>query len=138
MGKYSTVTPHKKEARYEVHPIWRGIGCLLLILVPLMALTAAVSLRKANETTHWVAVPPELDKYPDMTKVNRAIPALGPVWTAIDRVYYFDALLFVIFTALGFGLLSVVYSFMYKIVGPPRYGMYDAPEIKGPKPRRSR
>jgi hypothetical protein len=85
-----------------------------------------------------VKVPPELDNHPDMTKANRAVPALGPLWTAIDRVYYFDALLFVIFTALGFGLLSVLYSFMYRLVGPPRYGPYDAPQIKGSKPRRSR
>lgn len=33
----------------------------------------------------------------------------------------------VILMFIGFGILSVVYAMMYRVVGPPRYGPFDIP-----------
>lgn len=132
MAKYAKYDARaRKEARYEIHPIWRGIGCFLMVLVPIMAWTTAVLVRQANATNGWIRLTSELNNYPDMSKVERVLPVLAPVWAFIERLYVFDLLLFVIFTVVGFGLLSIIYSMMYRFAGPPRYGPFDAPEIKG-------
>lgn len=136
MGKYGTVRPTKKEARYDIHPVWRGIGCFLIILIPFMAYTATIAFHQANARSGWLPVPANLNDYPDMSKLQRAAPQLNVAWNAIERIYYFDLLMFFVFLVLGFGLLSVVYAAMYRVVGPPRYGPYDVPPIKGKRSRR--
>jgi hypothetical protein len=41
-----------------------------------------------------------------------------------------------VFLFLGYGVLSILYSIMYRIVGPPRYSELDARPMPAPKRRR--
>jgi hypothetical protein len=57
----------------------------------------------------------------------------------IGGVSYFFATLIVavLLTLVGFGLITVLYSLIYRLVGPSRYGPFDAPPEWG-RPNRRR
>jgi ABC-type Fe3+ transport system permease subunit len=125
MGRYRSYTRQEvKERPWEVHPIWRGLGCLLIILIPIMAYAGAVVIVRANFVNRWVALPTELTRY-------FVIPYLGVT------VYYAVIAVTLLLLFLGYGILVLVYAFMYRLVGPSRYGPLDSPPIKRkPKKRR--
>ena len=62
MSKYnqyqsSTSRPDEKK---KVHPIWRGIGCLLVVIIPFLSYVGSIYLvgMKANLT--WLIIPEEI------------------------------------------------------------------------------
>jgi hypothetical protein len=118
MGKYSysrrAPIPPKP---WTIHPIWRGIGCLMMILIPIMAYAGATLLVQANVDQRWVPLPPELSR-----TVN--VPFLGDV-----RYLMANLVLAVFLSLVGFGVLTAVYSLVYRVLGPPQYGPLDAPPI---------
>ena len=120
MTKYDKFNPRASAAQrpWEIHPIWRGIGCLMMILVPVMAYAGAVLLVQANVSQGWVPIGSELSQ-----TVN--IPNVG----SFD--YLFANLLVAgILAMLGFGLMVAIYSLIYKAVGPSQLGPLDAETIR--------
>lgn len=114
-----------KKAPWEIHPIWRGIGCMLMIIIPIMAYAGAALLVEANFTQRWVPVPYELAK-------TVSLPMIG----AVPNLY---AILIVtaILSLFGFGLMTFLFSLFYRMVGPPRYGPLDMPPVRqAPRKRR--
>jgi len=125
MGRYRSYTRQEvKEKPWDVHPIWRGIGCILIILIPLMAYAGAVVLIQENIENKWVGLPPELTG-------SYVIPYLG------FNINFGVIAATLLLMFIGFGVLVIVYSFMYSLIGPARYGPLDAPPIKR-KPRKRR
>ena len=123
MGRYRSYTRQAvKERPWDVHPIWRGIGCVLLILIPIMAYAGAVVLIRENIENNWVSLPRELT-------VSYVIPYLG------FRINFADIAATILLMFIGFGVLVVIYAFIYSLIGPPRYGPLDSPPIKR-KPRK--
>jgi hypothetical protein len=98
---------------WKIHPVWRGIGCLLLILLPLMAYGIAVLIVDANKINRWIPFPPELTG-----------PAEFPYLYANLGV---AVLVFMIL----FGLFTIIYFLIYRMFGPPTYGPMDAPPPRG-------
>ena len=115
MTKYDpTYQPRSRRSIIPpVHPVWRGIGCFLLILLPIVAFAGAKSLVQANFTQRWVQMPAELG-------ISFVVPVVG-------RVLYADLAVTVILIVIGFALLTVVYAIIYRIIGIPRYGPLDSP-----------
>lgn len=117
MAKYSTYSrrPPPKMRPWKIHPVWRGIGCIMLIIIPILAYAGAVLLVEANMNQRWVPVPGEF-----IRSVN--IPFLG-------NVHYFYATLLttIILVFIGFGGLMIFYALIYRLVGPPSLGPLDAP-----------
>jgi hypothetical protein len=118
----------QKEKPWKVHPVWRGIGCVLFLLVPIMSWYGITLFFQSNkkivlpwELTTVVAIPythiTEIDKV--ITPINRYFAATGLVFGQI----FFTIILSVI----GFGVLAFVYSLLYRVAGPPRYGPFDVP-----------
>lgn len=123
MGRYRSYTRQEvKERPWEVHPIWRGFGCILIILIPIMSYAAAVIVVRENLVNNWVILPEELTG-------SFVIPYLGA------RVFFADIAATLLFMFIGYGILVLIYSVMYRIVGPSRYGPLDSPPIKR-KPKR--
>ena len=119
MGKYDKYNPqtHMAETPWKIHPIWRGIGCLLILIIPIMAIAGAILVVQENARRRWVPIPAELSQSIDL-------PLFGTV----------DSFLAVIIVALllaliGFGAVTIIYSIVYSLIGPPRYGPQDAPPI---------
>jgi len=57
MGKYSFASRQTSRPRREVHPVMRGIGCIMIILVPLLAFGSAVLLVNYGAAHGW-PIPP--------------------------------------------------------------------------------
>lgn len=129
MSKYQSSARRKvKERSNQPHYLWRGIGCMMMILIPVISIAAGyetITYALAN----GYRVPYQLlgtPHYPDLFyKSSGLMIILRPI-TAIRHFYaYAVASLFYI-TLLG-GLSSLGYAFIYRMVGPARYGPLDAP-----------
>ncbi len=127
MGKFTTFsrrTPPKKRP-WEVHPIWRGIGCLLFLMGPFISFAAAHYIVELDLAQGWLAVPREMSAAFTLPVVDYTINhALADVLVAI------------LLLLLGFAAVMIIYSVMYSIMGPSRLGPMDAPPIRGGRRRR--
>ena len=115
MTKYDPTyqTKSRRSIIPPVHPVWRGIGCFLLILLPIISFAGAKLLVQANGKQRWVQMPVELTR-------SFPLPMIG-------RVLYADLALTVILIVIGFAILTVGYAIVYRIIGIPRYGPLDSP-----------
>jgi hypothetical protein len=115
MGKYSRtyLSPQSRVPRASIHPVWRGIGCLLLVLVPIISFAAARLLVQENLKTNWIEIPVELGG-------SFFLPEIG-------MVTYAELAMMLILVIIGFGLLTVLYAVVYSLLGPPAYGPLDSP-----------
>jgi hypothetical protein len=100
MTKYDpTYQPRSRRSIIPpVHPVWRGIGCLLV---------------QANSRQRWIQIPSELSG-----------SFIAPV---VGRIFYADLALAVILIVIGFAIITVVYAIIYRIIGIPRFGPLDSP-----------
>lgn len=116
MTKYEKFNPRASAPKrpWEIHPVWQGIGCIMLILIPIMAYAGAVLLVQANLEYHWVPMPASLSR-------TVSIPNIGEV-----EYLYLNLLVAAVLALVGFALLVALYAFIYRIVGPPRLGPLDA------------
>jgi len=124
MGRYDRYTKRPETKQEALHPVWRGIGCFMIILMPVMSYAGAVELVKANYRNGWVRMPAEFSG-------NVTIPYIG----TINDLYAYLAI-GIVFLVIGFGVLTMLYSVLYSAVGPPKYGPTDAPPPRRPKKRR--
>lgn len=134
MKKYE----RKKEERpWKVHPVWRGIGCFMIIIMPVMAWAGA---KLFLETNNIVVLPEILNK---LVLIN--ISGQGTVDTATNwfnnftsgmGITYGQLFFTLVFLFLGYGLISILYSLLYSIIGPPRYSQFDARPMPTPRRRR--
>ena len=94
---------------------WGGIGCLMAILLPILAYFAALLTFQVNASHGWVPIPPELTVHPGNLPISWAI-------LIVAIAYFF----------LFYGLYSVLYALLYRMLGitpytpldlerPPRY-----------------
>ncbi len=113
-----------KRDRWAVHPLWRGIGCLMMILIPVMAYAGAVLLVQENLRQRWLVVPREFAQ-------SVTLPLIGKV-----PYLYANLVTAVILALFGFGLMTVLFNLLYRVIGPPRLGPTDAPPDWGRSRRR--
>lgn len=106
----------ERAKRGQIDPVWRGIGCLLLVTLAVAGFGLGVWFVKANLENHWIYIPR-----------NFYFPAIHP---AVDR-YLANGmvikLVFMFFMVMfGLGIISVVYALMF----PIQPGEFDAPPPK--------
>jgi len=130
MGKYGTFKQEVYKRPYEVHPIWRGIGCLMMIMIPLVSIVGAIVLIDSGQKQGW-PFPYELMGYPRLPALAYQIPVISDIARPISSVnnLFAIAVFSVVFMLLGLAVISLVYSFAYKAMGPSRYTPLDAPEV---------
>ena len=118
MGKFTKYesTTSKKERPWKIHPIWRGIGCILILIIPVLSYAGSVLLVQANMKNGWVPVP---------RKMYSQLLGL-PISLA-------EILVLILLIFIGFGVFVIFYSSVYKFMGPPKYGPHDAPPIRARK-----
>ncbi len=132
MGKYSS--RQKIEApvrRGQIHPIMRGIGCILLVIIPILAYGTSVLLVEYGMKNGW-PIPPGWLRYPTVHPLLWNLTGLAPILQAYQGTAHLTAN--IIFTLaisiVAFGVLSILYGFMYKLAGPSQYGPTDVPPIR--------
>jgi hypothetical protein len=61
MGRYEFSDSKRAAARKkEPHPIWQGIGCLIIIILPVISYVLADLTIKMGLKAHWSFLPYEL------------------------------------------------------------------------------
>ena len=111
---------HEREraAKRRMNPIWRGVGCVLLVALAIAGFLAAGWFLQQNAAQGWVYLPPVI--------IN--IPYL-PFLPAGFVVQLFIAFVFMLF---GYGVLAVVYAMAF----PVQPGETDVPPLKRTGPRK--
>jgi hypothetical protein len=104
-----------KPRPWRVHPIWRGIGCILIILIPFMSYLGAILLVRANQANHWVKIPAELMKTIKLPFVGSAPHLFATLAGTL------------VLMAVGFGVLMILYAALYRVSGPSMHSPLDAP-----------
>lgn len=112
------------ESKDDIHPIWRGFGCVMLVIIPLMAFAAAVAIIDMNADRGWFEIPAELNRLPSPDSLGTGMPA----WIVDD--FYAKLLVAVVFAVLLFGIFVIIYSLVYRMSGGYRPSPLDAPPQK--------
>jgi hypothetical protein len=116
MGKYNqfnrSVSLKERESRKQPHPVWRGIGFILMILIPFLAYFSGLVLIEQNNLHGWFAIPAEY-----FTKSG-------------DPYLYIKIGLTVVISLVLYGVISLLGVMLLSVLGPSRYGPLDAPPIK--------
>jgi hypothetical protein len=125
MGKYSVRQVPPPQRPWDVHPIWRSIGCLLVLIGPPLAYAAGHYLVEMNFEYGWLPVPSMFRQMFVIPYLEYALPhALASLIVAV------------LLLLLGFAVVMIVYSAIYAVLGPSRYGPLDSPPIRQPRGRR--
>jgi hypothetical protein len=121
MGKYGKIGRQvtSQDRPWKVHPIWMGIGCLLLILIPIISYAGAALLVQANIEARWIAVSADLMR-------TITIPVLG---LKIPHLLA-NLLAAFVLALIGFGVLMIIYAIIYSIIGPEKYSPLDSPPVR--------
>jgi hypothetical protein len=138
MGKYTSHARQAEKPRsVAVHPVMRGIGCIMMVVVPILAYGTALLLVDYGIRRGW-PIPPNWLEPITIHPLLFRLQGLAPVWNFLLRQDNLIAI--VVFTiaitvVIG-GIMSMIYGYIYTIFGPPRYGPHDAPPIRGVKVKR--
>lgn len=138
MGKHSSYQRHQARIqRGQVHPVMRGIGCILMAIVPLISYGSAVLLVNYGVGKGW-PIPPNWLGTPTFPSLLWSLAGLRVPLGYLQAQTNLMANLFfaVAIAVLIFGILSTVYGYMFKLLGPPQYGPTDAPPVRGVKLKR--
>jgi hypothetical protein len=92
--------PASKGTAMPVHPVWRGIGFIMIILIPALSYVASLRLLELNGQYGWYPIPPEflifyrnLDPYIGI-KVGVTLVISFIVYTVFLMITYFLNTLF--------------------------------------------
>lgn len=140
MGKYSSSSrrpPAPK--RDQIHPLVRGIGCLMFVLVPILAYGIATLV--VPMTVRWgLPVPPEWYGPANIRNPATNVPYLSDFFDLIlkqDNLVV-NLIFALIITVVLYGVLSILYGYVYSMAAPSRLGPTDVPppRVKTKKYRR--
>lgn len=105
-GRYQVET-EAKEKKDALHPIWRGIGCVLLIVIPIISGFFSNYLVNQRNTFSWMIIPNELI-------INRFEDPM----IAVKAVY------FIIIALLLFLIMGIITFLMDKIFSGSKSYLY--------------
>jgi hypothetical protein len=135
MTKYTRVAHKTVERPWKIHPVWRGIGCFMALIIVVMSYAGAKELTDYNQRAQKFGLPDQLyDKvHISYTKYIPALKEDDVVNKFLAKIKYGYLVFMLIFMFIGFGAFSFVYSALYRVSGPSRYSMLDSPEVKRPR-----
>jgi len=116
------------ERPWKINPAWRGIGCVLFLLIPIMSWVAATLILQSYQNialpygmTRVVVIP-----YTHIGEIDRLITQINQYFVSTGFMTG-QLFLTVILAFVGYGIMAFLYAILYKIAGPPRYGPFDVP-----------
>jgi hypothetical protein len=132
MGKYTSYSRTPPKPRNTgVHPLMRGIGCIMMVVVPILSWGLAILLVNYGSRSGW-PIPPAWMGRVEIPPFLLGLENLRPVWNFLmvqPRLIAHLVFTAAIIVVIG-GLMSVLYGYIYTIFGPPKYGPQDAPPIR--------
>lgn len=97
---------------HVTHPIWRGIGFVLMILTPIMGYAASILLLDLNMQNRWIPIPRDL------------------LIRAKDPYILIKLFITLIIALLIFLIFQFITFFIFRVTGPSRYGPTDVPPVR--------
>jgi hypothetical protein len=132
MGKYSSNSTRRELRKPDgPHYAWRGIGCLMMIIIPIISFAAGVETIKYGLAAGW-PLPYELLGTPQLPALFYRSSGLMILFRPILNTPNFYAYLvfgFLYMILIG-GVISVVYALMYRAVSPASRNPLDVPPPK--------
>jgi hypothetical protein len=132
---------HEKEFTrpYKIHPVWRGIGFLMMLIVPIISWAGAQVTRDLGRRQGW-AFMRELSPTLQLPEIFYALPVISSLAHWISGIYDLPVLLLFFFVLLVVfsSIMSLLYALIYRLIGPPRYTPLDAPAAKNKGKRYTR
>lgn len=116
----------------KIHPVWRGLGFVMILLTPVMAWAGAevtVEILRGLEDRYIKSFFYGLSGSLTVPSWLNIVPMLAQAWRAIATYPDIKAklVLFFLWLIAFSGVLSVLYAMLYRLIGPPRYGPQDIP-----------
>ena len=104
----------------SIHPVWRGVGFILMFLIPFLAYFGAKALLEMNQVEKWVSIPADL---------------LAP---GSDPLLYVRIGIAVVLALFLFLIIQLITFIIFGAFGSSYYGPTDAPRqiYKGKKSSR--
>lgn len=125
MSFHTVKSREERERETWPHPIWRGIGVILIVVLPLLSFLISNEL-----ITYWeITIPGFILPYQMRQTVN--LPILGQV-----RNFFGVLALAVIITTAIFALLSVVIALVYRTTRNKNLRAFESPPKKYKKKRK--
>ena len=132
MSKYrSSATRRQKPRDTGPHFVWRGLGCLMMIIIPIISFASAYEIVKYGLVHKW-PIPYQLMGTPHLPDIIHKSNALWFVFgrlTGIQNFYAYLSIGILIMILLS-GAISVIYAIIYRALGPSRWGPLDMPPPK--------
>ena len=107
----------KNQPRQKMHPIWRGVGFVMMIVFPIISYAATELLVAQNQIHNYFPWPSDILAKPGDLIYNG------------DPLLYFKILVTVSFILVCFAITTLITFSLNSIFGSPRYGPYDVPPI---------
>jgi len=129
MGKYrSNSRRQAAPIRNQVPPLVRGIGCLTMVIIPLLSYGIAVYWIQ-NGLPGSALIPPSLLGQPNIPDFFLRAQYLGGIARFLQAQNNLSAnLLFALaITMIIGGFMAIVYGYIYSMFGPSKYGPTDVP-----------
>lgn len=129
MSKYrSSSTKKVRERNRQPHVLWRGIGCFMMLIVPVISIAAGYefvnfALLQGYSLPYQLLGTP---RFPDLFYQSTGMMTLLRPIINIRHFYAYATASIMIMILLS-GFLSFAYAVVYRLVGPARYGPLDAP-----------
>lgn len=133
MTKYTQASARRAvNAKPDVNPIWRGIGCIMMVVIPVISYLLSLFIVNMGVAQNW-PMPYQLMGYPVLPPLFSKSDALLPIvlWIQQQQNLYAILLLTIAFIVVIGGFVIWLYTAIYAQVGPPRYGPLDEPPIRG-------
>lgn len=127
---YHTNYQRVSQKKPVINPIWRGIGCILIVVVPLITYALTVIFIPTVLATGMI--PPELTRHVDFPLWVYRTPFLDVIATFIRGInnLWLGVIMFIVILLLLTGISSLIYVSVLQVIGPPRYTEMDAPPPK--------
>ena len=129
MGKYSSNARRQaRPQRNNIPPLVRGIGCITMVLIPLLSYGVADYMIEKGPARSW-PIPLNLLGAPNIPEFMFRSPALSGIAAFLQNQNNLSAnlILALAITIIIGGLMSIVYGYVFAMFGPSKYGPTDVP-----------
>jgi hypothetical protein len=113
-----------------MNPIWRGVGCILIVIVPLLAFWLMLVLAPPIIATGLV--PYQLLGYiqfPAWALRNKITSGIAFFIGSLNHLWL-SIIIFLVVLLILSAIISISYTALYQTFGPIRYTPVDAPPSK--------
>lgn len=123
-SKYREYRPYRgisRKERQRIHPVWRGVGCVFMILIPIIGYAGASVLLDLNGKNNWFPLPADL-----IARQGDFLYSYVP-----DSMLYIKLILMVAISAILFGIFTwVSFLIINKFGVTDRNDPYYVPPVR--------